>query len=317
MTTAVRTRRPVRRSSAPTSKTDAYEAVTAQIIELLESGNVAPWHRPWTTADGGSGMPRSLSTGKTYRGSNVFVLHMTAAARGYSSPWWSTYNQIAERGGQVRKGEKSTMVVFWKRLLVTDKTDPTQKRMIFMLKTYRVFNAEQCDNLVTPELPAAPPPAERIAACEEALAEYYAGDAPKLEFGGNTACYSPALDTVHMPERETFRSPESFYGTWFHETVHSTGHPSRLARKDLLNFHSFGDPSYSREELVAEMGAAFLAGMTGIATDTLPQSAAYLSSWISVLKGDAKLLVHAAAQAQKAAELILGTTPVSEASEDE
>lgn len=305
MTTATRTRRPARKDSTP--KVDAYQAVTDQLVELLESGT-APWHQPWS-ADGSNGMPRSLSTGKTYRGSNVFVLHMTAAVRGYSSPWWGTYKQITERGGQVRKGEKSTVVVFWKRLLVEDREKPGERKMVFFLNTYRVFNADQADCLVTPDLPAAPPPAERIEACETALAEYYSNAGPSLTFAGDVACYSPARDAVRMPERETFESPAAFYGTWFHETVHSTGHASRLARKDLLTMHRFGDPSYSREELVAEMGSAFIAGMTGIAAQTLPQSAAYLSSWIRVLKGDKTLLVKAAAQAQKAAELILGTTP--------
>lgn len=303
MSTATRTRRPTRNDSP---KVDAYQQVTDQILELLETG-VAPWHKPWSS-DGGNGMPRSLSTGKTYRGSNVFVLHMTAAVKGYNSPWWGTYKQITERGGQVRKGEKSTVVVFWKRILVEDKDNPGERKTVFFLNTYRVFNADQADNLVCPELPAAPPPAERIEACETALTSYYTNAGPLLTFGGDRACYSPTRDHVFMPERDTFESPAAFYGTWFHETVHSTGHQSRLARKDLLEFHRFGDPSYSREELVAEMGASFLAGMTGIAAETLPQSAAYLSSWIQVLKGDKTLLVKAAAQAQKAAELILGTT---------
>lgn len=318
MTTATRPRprTSARRASAPTSRTDAYEQITSQVVEMLESGNLAPWHRPWSTAAGGSGMPRSLSTGKPYRGSNVFVLHMTAAARGYTSPWWGTYKNISERGGQVRKGEKSTIVTFWKRITVDDKDNPGTRKQVFFLNTYRVFNAEQADGLTTPPLPAAPPPAERIADCESALATYYGESGPALTFGGDQACYSPARDHVFMPERETFKSPEAFYGTWFHESVHSTGHAKRLARKDLLSFHAFGDPSYSREELVAEMGAAFLAGMTGIAAETLPQSAAYLSSWIQVLKGDSKLIVHAAAQAQKAAELILGTTPTSDTTED-
>jgi antirestriction protein ArdC len=263
-------------------------------------------------------MPRSLSTGKPYRGCNVFLLHMEAAVKGYASPWWGTYRQIKERGGQVRKDETGTDVILWKPIQVDDKERPGKRKMIFFLRTFRVFNAEQADGLTLPPLPAAPPPAERIATCEEALAAYYSGEtAPGLTFGGDRACYSPVQDRVLMPERETFKSPESYYGTLFHESVHSTGHAKRLARKDLLNFHRFGDPSYSREELVAEMGAAFLSGMTGIAAETLPQSAAYLSSWISVLKGDSKLIVHAAAQAQKAAELILGTTPTSESDSED
>jgi antirestriction protein ArdC len=155
-------------------------------------------------------------------------------------------------------------------------------------------------------VPNTPEEFDPIAECEAAVAAYYADNGPELIYGGNSASYSPSADIVRMPERSTFESPERFYGTWFHETTHSTGHKDRLARQDLLTFHKFGDPNYSREELVAEMGAAFLSGLTGIDAVTLSSSASYLESWMRVLRGDKKLVITAARQAQRAADLILG-----------
>jgi antirestriction protein ArdC len=323
MTTS-RTRKP-RRSSPDKPRPDAYQVITDQIIALLDAGTV-PWHKPWNSGAGdGVPLPLSMSSRKPYRGINVWLLAISAMTHGYSSPWWGTYQQISDRGGQVRKGEKSTQVVLWKPIEVDDETKPGAKRKAFLLRTFNVFNADQADGL--DDLKVQPEPAdeedeeraevERIEACEAALAAYYL-TGPSLAFGGNAAYYVPSADHVQMPPRESFESSEALYGTWFHETVHSTGHKSRLARKDLLESHSFGDRSYSREELVAEMGAAFLSGLTGIAAETLPQSASYLEHWISVLKGDKKLLVSAAAQAQKAVDLILGdAAPVATEEESE
>jgi hypothetical protein len=136
------------------------------------------------------------------------------------------------------------------------------------------------------------------------MAGYLAGhNAPSVSYGGSRACYSPSADRLSLPERSSFESAETFYSTAFHELTHSTGHASRLARKDLLEFHRFGDASYSREELVAEMGAAMLSAVAGIHQTTVPLSAAYLASWLKVLRGDSRMIVTAAAQAQKAADM--------------
>ena len=280
-----------------------YNIVTERIIELLENGAV-PWHKPWNPE---LGLPRSLSTGKLYRGVNVWLLGCSM----YGSPWWSTYRNIAERGGQVRKGERGTLVVFWKRterMVADGETGEETERQGFLLRYYRVFNAEQCDGLCVPDLPGHEPnDFEPIKDAEAIVSDYIARNgAPRLVYGGDRACYSVDLDLLRMPPREAFESPEEFYSTLFHELTHSTGHPKRLARKDILEAHSFGDVSYSREEMVAEMCASMLSALAGIDQVTLPSSAAYISHWIKVLKGDARLVVTAAAQAQRAADHIRG-----------
>jgi antirestriction protein ArdC len=280
-----------------------YSIVTERIIELLEKGTV-PWHKPWNAE---LGMPRSLSTGKLYRGVNVWLLGSSQ----YGSPWWGTYQQVHDRGGQVRRGERSTLVVFWKRTerTVTDEaTGEETERSGFLLRYYRGFNAEQCEGLEVPEIPGCDSHEHEPIEAAQAIVDGYvnADSAPHLVFGGDRACYAPSLDVLRMPERHTFETAEAFYSTLFHEMTHSTGHANRLARKDLLEFHSFGDASYSREELVAEMGASMLSGLAGIDQVTLASSAAYVSHWITVLKGDTRLVVTAAAQAQRAADWIAG-----------
>lgn len=281
-----------------------YQIVTERICELLEQGTV-PWHQPWNAE---LGMPRSLSTDKLYRGINVWLLGSAMC----TSPWWGTYQQISERGGQVRKGEHGTLVVFWKkteRTVVDHDTGEETEQNGFILRYYRVFNAEQCDGLEVPGIPGAEAREHEPIEAAQLIVDGYINrsDAPRLTYGGDRACYAPRFDTLSMPQPDTFENAEAFYSTIFHEMTHSTGHASRLGRKDLLEFHAFGDESYSREELVAEMGASMLSGLAGIDNVTLPNSAAYLSHWIKVLKGDARLVVVAAAQAQRAADWIAGT----------
>jgi antirestriction protein ArdC len=291
-----------------------YDMVTERIIELLDKGTV-PWHQPWNAE---LGMPRSLSTGKLYRGINIWLLGCSQ----HGSPWWGTYKQVHERDAQVRKGERSTLVVFWKRTdrkVADEATGEETDRSGFILRYYKVFNAEQCDGLQVPELPGSDIHEHEPIDAAEAIVDGYikADKAPRLEYGGDRACYSPSLDILGMPQRQAFETGEAFYSTLFHEMTHSTGHETRLARKDLLEFHSFGDPSYSREELVAEMGASMLSGLAGIDQVTLPSSAAYLSHWTSVLKGDSRLVVSAAAQAQRAADWITGIDHSASASQQE
>jgi len=269
-----------------------YQLVTDRMVELLEAGTI-PWRKTWKASE----MPRSLSTGKPYQGVNVFMLWGTAMVKGYGSEYWGTYKAIQDRGGQVRKGEKSTLVVFWKFIEVEDKKTGEEKK-IPMLRYFSVFNADQCDGL---ELPVTgnDAAADPIAAAE-ALFEGMP-QRPEVKFGGNRAYYSPGLDYVGLPLRTSFESAESFYTTAFHELVHATGHESRLDRN--LN-GSFGNHEYSKEELVAEMGAAFLCALSGIERKTEDNSAAYLAHWIKALQGDPKLIVTAAGAAQKAADFI-------------
>jgi len=292
--------------SKGTERRDVYEIVTAQILEQLEAGTV-PWHQPWRAS---AGLPMSMSTRKEYRGINPFLLAITANAKGYSSPFWGTYKVISELGGQVRKGEKSTLVVFWKTYNKTETDDQGDERESkrFVLRYFSVFNAEQADGLPAwchPALEEISNDVQPIEACESIVSGYVGR--PMIQHRGAQASYSPHHDVVTMPARETFKTAEGYYSTLFHELGHSTGHAKRLARPTLMEFHRFGDESYSKEELVAEMGAAMLCGLAGIEQTTVPMSAAYVASWLKVLRGDSKLVVQAAAQAQRAADLIAGT----------
>jgi antirestriction protein ArdC len=287
---------------------DSYAEITNQILALLEGGTVI-WHQPWKTTDG---LPTSLATGKLYRGINIFLLQFDAMLKGYSSNLWGTYKQITERGGQVRKGEKSTQIVFWKILRKDQEVDGEIKtKRIPMLRTYNVFNIDQADWAEDARLPQV---AERtqvdILEHAETLLTDYLAKGPSLGHGGSRAFYRQATDHIQMPQRDDFVNAEEYYSTLYHEVTHSTGHSKRLARDGIAEgtFGSFGDPVYSFEELVAEMGAAMLSGVAGIHQTTLPASAAYLAHWVKALKEDSKIIVQAANQAQKAMDLVLGTT---------
>jgi antirestriction protein ArdC len=286
------------------AKQDAYQLVTDRIIEALEAG-IVPWHKPWRAIGGDA--PTSLSTGKPYNGVNVWTLAATSMLRGYSSQYWTTFKQCKDRGGSVRKGEKGTPVVFWKFIEKKDVTGektgtPGKDYKIPFLRYFTVFNLDQCDGI---EAPASEPLPVRdpIEACEQIARGYI--DGPTVNHGGNRAYYSPALDIVGMPRIEAFETSEHYYGTLFHELAHSTGHVDRLARKSLVHPTPFGTEDYSREELVAEMAAAFLCGDAGIPVN-VTHHASYVGSWLKNLGEDPKLVVQAAAAATKAARLILG-----------
>lgn len=284
---------------APAKKTP-YDAVTERIVAALEAG-VVPWHRPWRSGGG----QRSLSSGKPYRGINIFTLEATAAICGYSSPWWTTFNQAKERGGKVRKGEKGTPVVFWKFIEKPDPDDPGRIRRIPFLRYFTVFNTDQVDDLDPPEVEglAAFEPIEVCEAIKRGYAKRHGG--PALQHGGDVAFYHPIDDFVRLPVLGQFESPEAYYAVLFHEFGHSTGFPTRLDRKGITETTTFGTPTYSQEELVAEMTAAFVCGEAGIPVN-YPQSSAYIASWLAKLGSDPKLVVHAGGQAQRAADLILG-----------
>ena len=282
------------------SKQTGYEKITDRIVAMLEGGTI-PWRKP-RNANGG---PTSLSTGKAYRGINVMILGITGMIEGYSSPFWGTYKQISENGGQIQKGAKSTPVTLWKPLEKMDENGNPKKA--FFMTTFNVFNADQAE-WEEGKKPSIPDMVEHDALenAEQIIAQYLA-NGPSLGFGGDRACYSPSRDHVQMPEMGSFKSVEGYYSTMFHELTHSTGHASRLAREGVTEGHSFGDALYSKEELVAEMGAAFLCMVAGIDPDTtLANSAAYVKNWLSVLKNDPKMIVQAAGKAQRAADLIQG-----------
>ena len=267
-------------------KLNIYEKITEFICGLLKTG-VAPWTKPWKVS---RGLPRNLVSKKAYRGINTFLLH----ACQYESPYWLTYKQATEAGGHVRKGEKSCPVVFWKQLDIKDTETDEAKKIPFM-RFYWLFNAAQVEGLAeVPTVDQPPTPATQI------LAGYQ--NAPSLKHGMASAFYDPAADEVGMPLPSRFTSEADYFATLFHELTHSTGAKSRL---DRLTSTSFGSEAYSKEELVAEMGSAFLCGHAGIERQ-LETNAAYISGWMKALKSDPKLIVQAAAQAQKAVDHILG-----------
>ena len=293
-------------------KFDIFEAVTAKIIEMLEGGEI-PWRKPWDAAADG---PTNLMSKKAYRGINVWLLGWQP----YGSKWWVTYKQAKKLGGHVRKGEKSTMIVFWKWLEWTREDDEgeTETYRYPMLRYYRVFNTEQCEGLedkIPVEAAVEFDPIEAAEAIVESMPKK-----PNIKTGGDRAFYRAIADLVGMPRRETFVSPAEYYSTLFHELGHSTGHESRLKRFDSTENlgNIFGSESYSNEELVAEMTAAFLraeAGITDEAAET--NSAAYIQGWLKRLKDDKKLVVYAAAKAQKATDWIMGRKYGAEAVTEE
>lgn len=283
---------------------DVYEIITDRIIEILEKDQVVPWKKPWRSTEG----PRNLISKKPYRGINSFILNCSP----YESDFYLTYNQAKQKGGQVRKGEKATLVVFWKWLdrKDTDRSEgassaspgsPTGK--IPLLRYYNVFNLDQVDGIEHPKEPKIDNPFTPIKQAEQIIENMQCK--PDIKYGGNRACYSPQLDYIQLPPKETFHSLEEFYSTAFHELSHATGHTSRLARKSITDTAYFGSHSYSQEELVAEFGASMLCAVASIEQSTIENSAAYIQGWLKVLKNDKKCLVLAAAQAQKAADFIL------------
>jgi len=271
----------------------SYDRITERIVSLLSQGTV-PWHKPWHVQ---TGLPRNLITQKPYRGINVFLL----MAMNYESPNWLTLRQANAMGGQIKPGEKSCPVVFWKPMKVQDKETQEEKKIPF-LRLYHVFNVSQCTGLKNI------PPADESAFIQTLPAELVANmpQRPVIKHGMNMASYSPASDVVNMPDRARFQSEDHYYATLFHELVHSTGHEQRLKRASIMERNGYGSDPYAKEELIAEMGSAFLCGYAGIVDKTIKSSAAYLEGWLKQLKEDKTLIVHAAAQSQKAADFILG-----------
>jgi len=301
-------------TAAPRTKDGkgTYAAVTQQILSMLERG-VVPWRRPWSVTQG---EPPMNVRGNQYRGANYFLL----GALGYERPVFLTFRQAHELGGHVRRGEKGWPVVYWKMLEAKDKDDDKvekegRAKPVPFLRYFTVFNIAQCEGLTLPaniaEKPE-PPTFDPIQAAETIWANYQ--NPPTLQHHGNWASYSIGRDEITMPQRHAFDSPEEYYSALFHEAGHSTGHQTRLDR-DLGLKH--GTQAYSREELVAEMCAAFLCARAGISRHVIENQASYLAHWSRALTDDPKLFVTAAGKAQKAADWILGANGASEAEQEE
>lgn len=272
---------------------DIYQVVTDKIINQLESGAM-PWLKPWKDKTHKQGTiaiyPYNGATGRNYNGLNLLLL----GCNSYASNAWYSYKQVTELGGNVRKGEKSTMVTFWS---ITEKQDTVTGKMEkrFFLKYYNVFNFEQCDNLPVPKQVEGEP--MQYTTIDNIVRQV----GVNLMHGGNRAFYSPARDSITMPIHAAFTDASAYDATLLHELTHATGHETRCNR----DFRGrFGDSAYAFEELVAELGSAFLSARLGV-TPMLQHNAAYIASWLQVLKNDKKAIITASSQATKASEFVL------------
>ncbi len=293
-------------------KADVYTRVTERIVEDLVAG-VRPWMKPWSNAravGGLGGITRPLRhNGAPYRGVNVLLLWGEAQAKGFTSSTWMTYRQAQEIGAQVRKGEAGSLVVYADRYIPksakseTNERGEEAEREVAFLKGYTVFNVEQIEGLPAKYIEPAEPAAATCGpvAMHEAAEAFFAATGAKFCYGGDRAFYAPSRDFIQLPVREVFRDAESFAATKSHELIHWTGAATRNAREFGVRF---GDRAYAFEELVAELGAAFLCADLGITPEVREDHAAYLACWLEVLKADKRAIFSAAAHAQRAVDYL-------------
>lgn len=287
-------------------KTDVYQRVTDSIVAELEKG-VQPWFKPWNAEHAAGRITRPLrANGIPYRGINVIMLWASAVEQGFSAPLWLTYKQAQEIGGQVRKGAKGSLVVYANTITRSETDEATgeeQERDIPFMKGYTVFNAEQVDGLPAHFYAVQAPALDPVARIERAEA-FFAATGADIRHGGNQAYYAAGADRVQMPPFEAFRDAESYYATLAHELTHWTKHPKRLDRD--FGRKKWGDEGYAMEELVAELGAAFLAADLDLAAAPRADHASYIACWLKVLKDDRRAIFSAAAHAQRAADYLAG-----------
>lgn len=298
-------------SKAFNARSDIYSRVTDRILSDLEKG-ARPWFKPWSGGNTEDRITRPLRhNGEPYRGVNVLMLWSEAMDKGYIAPIWMTFKQALHLKGHVRKGEHGTLVIHADTFTKTgtdDKGEEVEQTIPFM-KGYTVFNVEQIDGLPDRYYPKPEPKGEPARLIEEAEA-FFKGTGATIRHGGDSAFYAPGPDLVQLPPPESFKDPESYEAIKAHELTHWTSHPLRLARE--FSGKRFGDEGYAFEELVAELGSAFLCVDLGITPEPREDHASYLSSWLKVLKRDNRAIVSAAAHAQKAVDYlhqIQGPTP--------
>ena len=304
---------------------EIYNEVTNRVIESLKSGSV-PWENPWVSQEGF----QNYVSKRHYRGINPMLLQMSSTINGYTTPFWLTFNQASELSVKkflkekslsdneenrkqynfkenykgIRKGEKATTIIYWDNFEVEDENEEDGKRRIFYLKYIPVFNTDQTDLGIEykQEETIDFVPIEKAA---EIIEKWE--DKPTINhLGFDSAHYIPSQDMIELPKRDSFKSPELYYKTLYHECIHSTAHKSRLHR--VKDWAKFGSDPYAKEELVAELGASFLINYAGIENDNTERNTeAYIKSWIKKLEENPKLIVQAGGQAQTASDYILGT----------
>lgn len=271
-----------------------HEIVTDQILNFIKEEKVMPWQKPWNTTG-----HKNLNSKRGYNGINRLLLEAYAMRYNYTEPWWFTYKGAGQLGGNIKKGEKSHIIVFYKTLKVEEDGD---EKSIPLLRYYRVFNYDQAEGDIklpeTKELDFKP-----VEKAEEVIKGM--PNSPETKFGGDRAFYMPKTDKVGMPKKKDFKSVDGYYCTYFHELAHSTGHTSRLSRPDVMEAHMFGDEDYSKEELVAEISSAMLGAHCNLDPSNIQRATNYVGSWLKALNNDPKWIVQASAKAQKAVEYIL------------
>ncbi len=296
------------------SHRDVYEEVTSYVVNALQQGT-AIWQKPWHSV----GLPKNVTGTASYRGWNAFLLNFVCLYKHYALPYFITYRQAQQLGGTVKKGERGYQIIYWaevrsryQTVVVTDDNgEATEERpLIRVPKVHTVFNIEQTDGIdYNVQVPQERSNVQKLDACEQVIADM--PQRPPIYHIGNAAYYVPSLDEVYMPAQSSFLTDEGYYATLFHELAHSTGHQSRLNRKELVSSDGFGGKTYSKEELTAELTAAYLCGVTGIQQPTIDNSAAYIQGWLKQLKNDKKFFLKAATQAQAAADFMLSIPPNS------
>jgi len=302
---------PRARSAEYQSRSDVYTRVTEQIVKAIEAGT-EEWKMPWHASGASSGYPRNAATGNPYRGVNVLSLWATAHLQCYAEPVWATFKQWGDLGHAIRRGEKAATGVFWKQMGSAERDDSTDQqpddsvdaesqRTRWIARAFPLFNIAQLDGYQPPELPPRPE-YERMADVEAFVGALGAD----IRHGGNRAFYRAASDHIQMPPFEAFIDPISYYDTLLHETTHWTSHPSRLNR-DLKG--RFGSESYCAEELIAELGTAFIGADMGFSPEARPENAAYIGHWLKILKSDSRAIFAAASHAQRAADYLHGLQP--------
>lgn len=299
----------MKKATVKNTSPDMYEVITNRIIEQLEKGTL-PWRKTWSSY----GLAKNYVSGKTYKGINMLMMNFFSP---HSIPYYLTYKQAQELGGNVKKGAKAEQVIYF-NMVFKDSNDNTISKeaantlegvkVIKFLKYYNVFNVEDIENIDFKFNEVVLKPNEKIERCEQVISGY-PSPPQYVEKDKGRAYYSPMEDYINMPPIEQHHNSEAYYATFFHESIHSTGHAKRLNREGIAQFDKFGSERYTMEELIAELGASFLCGITGIDREPIIEnSAAYIQGWLGKLKGDKQFIFKAAAEAQKAVDFIIGNT---------
>jgi antirestriction protein ArdC len=284
--------------TTPSIKIDVYQLVTDQIMALLSQG-IIPWQRPWND----SGIPMNVLSKRQYRGINLWLL----LSLNYEQQLYLTWDQLKSIGGSVIAGEKGHIVVYWQPVQKKAEEEIAAKlQKVPLLRYYKVFNVSQCRNIPEDRIPKI----ARVISENDPLLECEAiiagmPNVPRIQHKDQRACYHIETDVINMPKKKSFLFIEGYYSTLYHELVHSTGAEKRLGRKTLTDMVSFGTESYAMEELVAEIGSAFLSRFSGILPNAITNTVAYLDNWLGVFKKDKRFIITASGQSQKAIDFIL------------